>query len=137
MMEDHVKITGSRIDPAEVVSRLVRPEIGAVATFVGVVRADAGVSHLEYEAYPGMVEEALQGIIAEVKERWPGIRGAAIVHRTGRLEIGEIAVVIGLAASHREGIFDALRYAIDRLKRIAPIWKKELGKDGGRWITEA
>ena len=83
-----------------------------------------------------MAERTLQQVGQEVQERWPEVRQVAIVHRTGRLEIGETAVVIALSAAHRRQVFDALRYAIDRLKEIAPIWKKEVWADGAEWKSE-
>jgi len=139
MMDDHIRITESPIDPDEIVSLLTHPEIGAVATFVGVVRGEENgerISHLEYEAYTEMAEEVLRGIITEVKHRWPEIRQVAIVHRIGKLAVGEIAVVIGVCAAHRSGVFSALGYAIDRLKQTVPIWKKEVGERGIRWKSE-
>jgi len=134
-MEDYVEITEREIRVDEIVTRLARPEIGAVATFVGIVRESEDgkpISHLEYEAYPKMAIAELKRICTEIRGRWETIEGVAIVHRVGKIAVGETAVVIGLAAAHRSEVFDALRYAIDRLKKIVPIWKKE----GGRWISE-
>jgi molybdopterin synthase catalytic subunit len=134
-----IEITEQSISTDEVVARLADPANGAVVTFIGVVR---GVTegretlYLEYEAYPEMAEMVLQQIADEIRERWTDIRAVAIVHRVGRLEIGETAVVIALAASHRAQTFDALRYAIDRIKDIAPIWKKEYWADGAAWRSE-
>ena len=134
-----IVITEQAISVDEVVARLADPANGAVVTFIGVVR---GVTegretlYLEYEAYPEMVEKVLQQIADEIRAHWTDIREVAIVHRVGRLEIGETAVVIALAASHRAQTFDALRYAIDRIKDIAPIWKKEFWADGAAWRSE-
>jgi molybdopterin synthase catalytic subunit len=83
-----------------------------------------------------MAEETLRQIGDEIRERWEPIREVTIVHRVGRLEVGETAVVIGLSAAHRQDTFDALRYAIDRLKEIVPIWKKEAWADGAEWKSE-
>jgi molybdopterin synthase catalytic subunit len=133
------EITAKEVSVDEVVSRLADPAIGAVVTFVGVVRnnsAGRAVLYLEYEAYAEMAEEALRQISDEVCVRWKTIREVAIVHRVGRLEIGETAVVIALSAAHRQETFDALRYAIDRLKEIVPIWKKEVWKGGEEWKSE-
>jgi molybdopterin synthase catalytic subunit len=94
------------------------------------------VRYLEYEAYPEMAEEVLQQIAGEIRERWRTIRDVAIVHRVGRLERGETSVVIALSAAHREEVFDAVRYAVDRLKEVAPIWKKEVWTDGAEWRSE-
>lgn len=133
------EITKQEISADDVIARLADPAVGAVATFVGIVR---GVTdgretlYLEYEAYPEMAEAALGQIGDEIRERWPSIRQVAIVHRVGRLEVGEAAVVIALSAAHRPEVFDALRYAIDRLKEIVPIWRKEVWADGEEWRSE-
>jgi molybdopterin synthase catalytic subunit len=103
-----------------------------MVTFVGVVRGTTDgreVRYLEYEAYPDMAERTLRQVADEVRERWPEIRQVSIVHRTGRLLVGETAVVIAMSAAHRRQMFDALHYAIDRLKEIVPIWKKEVWTD--------
>jgi len=133
------KITTEDISADALVSALGDPAIGAVVTFVGVVRGETDgreTQYLEYEAYPEMAEEQLRRIGAEIRERWPTIREVAIVHRVGRLEVGEVAVVIALSAAHRSETFDALRYAIDRLKEIVPLWKKEVWADGAEWRSE-
>lgn len=133
------EITNSPLSADEVISRLAEPAIGAVVTFVGVVRGETDgrpVRYLEYEAYPEMAEATLAQIGDEIRARWPSIRRVAIVHRVGRLEVGETAVVIALSAAHRPQMFDALRYAIDRLKEIAPIWKKEVWAEGEEWRSE-
>ena len=138
-MPDLFTITPDPISADEVVARLADPAIGAVATFVGVVRGETGgreTRYLEYEAYPPMAVQTLAQVGAEVQERWPEVRQVAIVHRTGRLEIGETAVVIALSAAHRQQVFDALHYAIDRIKKIVPIWKKEVWADGSEWKSE-
>jgi len=133
------EITTGSISVDEVVSRLADPAIGAVVTFVGVVRNNSEgreALYLEYEAYAEMAEEALRQIGDEVRGRWKTIREVAIVHRVGRLQIGETAVVIALSAAHRQETFDGLRYAIDRLKEIVPIWKKEVWRGGEEWKSE-
>lgn len=133
------EITSHPLSADEVISRLAEPAIGAVVTFVGVVRGETDgrpVRYLEYEAYPEMAEAVLAQIGDEIRARWPSIRRVAIVHRVGRLQVGETAVVIALSAAHRSEMFDALRYAIDRLKEIAPIWKKEVWAEGEEWRSE-
>jgi molybdopterin synthase catalytic subunit len=133
------EITTEEISIDEVVSRLADPAIGAVATFIGVVRGmtdDREVRHLEYEAYPEMAEETLRQIGDEVRARWRTIQEVAIVHRVGRLQVGETAVVIALSAAHRHEVFDAVHYSIDRLKEIVPLWKKEVWADGAEWRSE-
>ena len=94
------------------------------------------MQYLEYEAYPEMAEQVLRQIGDEIRARWETIREVAIVHRAGRLQVGETAVVIALSAAHRPEVFDAVRYAIDRLKEIAPIWKKEVWAGGAEWRSE-
>jgi molybdopterin synthase catalytic subunit len=132
----HFDVTPQPISVDEVVARLTHPTIGAVGTFVGVVRGETEgreTRYLEYEAYTEMAEAQLRVIGEEVRERWPTIRELAIVHRLGHLEIGETIVVIAVSAAHRAEVFDATHYAIDRLKEIVPIWKKEVWTDGEAW----
>ena len=133
------EVASEPISVDDVVARLVHPSVGAVTTFVGVVRGRTGgreTQHLVYEAYPKMAEEQLRHIGDEIHQQWTGIREVAIVHRIGRLEIGETIVVIAVSSPHREETFDAVHYAIDRLKEIVPIWKKEVWSDGEAWRTE-
>lgn len=109
---------------------------GAVVGFVGTVRDHTGphdVVALEYEAYVEMAERYLRKIGDEISERWPDAR-AAILHRIGRLDVGEASVVIAVAAPHRADAFDGCRHAIERLKADVPIWKKEIRKDGSIWV---
>ncbi|MFZ5916153.1 MAG: molybdenum cofactor biosynthesis protein MoaE [Chloroflexota bacterium] len=130
------EITSEPISVDEVCRRVSGPAVGAVVGFVGLVRgANAGrvVRYLEYEAYPEMAEPILAQIAAEIKARWP-VEEVAIVHRVGRQEVGETSVVIAVASSHRQGAFEAGRYAIDRIKEIVPIWKKEVFEGGEVWI---
>ena len=131
------EITRSPISAAEVMARVAAPSIGGIVLFVGVVRNEnlgRKVLHLEYEAYPEMAEQILAQIGKEIKEKWPQVEDLAIVHRIGKLEVGETSVVIAVAGAHREGLFDAARYAIDRIKEIAPIWKKEVWAEGEEWL---
>lgn len=133
------EITTEEISTDEVVARLANPAIGAVVTFVGVVRGVSEgreVRYLEYEGYAEMAEEKLQQIGEEVRAKWKTIREVVIVHRVGRLQIGETAVVIALSSAHRQETFDAVHYAIDRLKEIVPVWKKEVWDEGEEWKSE-
>ena len=133
------EITAEEVSADKVIARLADPAIGAVVTFVGVVRGETDgreVRYLEYEAYPEMAEQTLRQVGDEIRVRWPTIREVAIVHRVGRLQVGETAVVIALSAAHRPEVFDALRYGIDRLKEIVPLWKKEVWADGAEWRSE-
>ena len=112
---------------------------GAVASFLGVVRnhnAGRRVRYLEYDAYEPLATRVFERIAAETRERWPGAR-LALSHRLGRLEIGEASVAIAAAAPHRADAFAACRYAIERVKQIAPIWKHEFFEGGDVWIEGA
>ena len=135
---DYVGITHDSLDIEIIIRKTIQPDTGAVATFVGSVRnisRGREVLYLEYEAYEPMALNMLRQIVAEIHTRWPRIAEVAIVQRIGRLEIGDIAVVIAVSSGHRDdGCFEACRYAIERLKQIVPIWKKEVGPDGTTWI---
>jgi molybdopterin synthase catalytic subunit len=131
------EITTEPLSLDEVASRVAGSTRGAITVFAGTVRGETGelsTDYLEYEAYAEMAEPMLAQLAAEVQARWPQIEAVAIVHRVGRLEIGEPSVVIAVAAGHRQGVFDACSYAIERLKAVVPIWKKEVGSDGSWWV---
>ncbi len=109
---------------------------GAIASFLGIVRGFARgrkVDHLEYDAYPEMAVAKMRQIGDEIRARWPVDR-IAIVHRVGRLGVGEASVAIAVASPHRHEALEACAYAIERLKQIVPIWKKEVWSDGAEWI---
>jgi molybdopterin synthase catalytic subunit len=138
-VDNFYQVTKTPISSDEILAQLAEPAVGGIATFCGVVRGLTGereTLYLEYEAYPEMAEQSLAQVGEEVQERWPEIRQVIVVHRIGRLEIGDIAIVIALSASHRRQLFDALHYAIDRIKTIVPIWKKEHWADGAEWKSE-
>jgi len=124
------------LDPRFTESLVAHPGAGAIATFIGTVR-DHGrgqaVTHLEYEAYAPAAELTMAQIEDEIRERW-GIDQIAIVHRVGSLAVGEASVVISVASAHRDAAFEACRYAIERIKEIVPIWKKEHYADGAVWL---
>ena len=127
------------LDAARVASALARPDEGAVTMFVGLVRdhnAGRRVLWLEYEAYVPLAVKSFEQIGREAATRWPTAR-LAIHHRTGRVDIGEASVVIAAASAHRAEAFAACRYAIERLKQIAPIWKHEYFEGGESWIEGA
>jgi molybdopterin synthase catalytic subunit len=124
------------IDPRRVEQLVIDDASGALVTFAGTVRDHARgkkVTALEYEAYPPAAEKMLEQIGDEIFERW-GVRTVAIEHRYGLLQIGEISVVIAVSSAHREVAFDACRYAIERIKVLVPIWKREIYDDGAVWI---
>jgi molybdopterin synthase catalytic subunit len=130
------KIVDGPIDELALEDAVRTDTDGAVLVFRGVARRYSRgreVVHLEYEAYPEMAEAQMRAIGAEIKRRWD-IDDMAMVHRIGRLEIGEASVVIAVAAPHRGEAFDACEYAIDTLKATVPIWKKEVFADGEVWV---
>ena len=137
-MKPKLRLTDEPLDERAVVESLAADGAGAVVTFVGRVRAHSrgrDVVKLEYEAYAEMAERVFAQIVDEIKQRVDVI-DVAIHHRVGALAVGEPSVVIAVSAPHRAQAFDACRYAIDRLKEIAPIWKKEHSPDGAVWVEE-
>jgi molybdopterin synthase catalytic subunit len=136
-----VGITSSPLD-AEVLGRwATTPDVGAVVTFAGTVRDHApgrdGVTALTYEAYEEAAVARLAEVVADVRRRWPAVRRVAAIHRTGRLEVGESAVVVVVASAHRGDAFAAAAHCIDTLKATVPLWKKETWADGEEWGTDA
>lgn len=130
-----LEITRDPIVPDLVLEAVRGPGAGAVVSFLGVVRDHAegrAVTGLEYEAYPEMAEAQFRLIADEIRQKW-GITRVAIVHRVGYLTLEEIAVVIAVSSPHRKEAFEACHYAIDRIKEITPIWKKEFYQDGSEW----
>jgi len=133
---DLFKVVEDEINPLELQKMVVDPSCGAVNMFIGTVREITGdkvTKYLIYEAYAAMAEKMLAQIGQDIEKKWPGSR-AAIYHRVGRLEIGDIAVVIAVASPHRNDSFQAARYAIEKIKEMVPIWKKEHYSDGEVWI---
>jgi molybdopterin synthase catalytic subunit len=131
-----IRLTRDRIDHAELTEAVRRPGCGAVVTFLGTVRDLTGEEvtvALEYEAYPPMAEKQMAEIVREVESRWT-VGDVALVHRFGRLEVGEVSVAVAVSCPHRADAFAACRYAIDRLKEVVPIWKKDLGPDRATWV---
>ena len=113
---------------------------GAVVLFSGTVRdfggeERLGVEHLTYEAYEEQVVPVFAEIVAELRRRWPQTGRVAVLHRVGRLELGESSVVVAVSSPHRAESFEAARFAIDALKASAPIWKHEVWRDGAAWGT--
>jgi molybdopterin synthase catalytic subunit len=136
-----IQITEEQVELDEVVSKITLPSTGGVCTFIGTVRAKTKgedpreTKYLEYEAYKPMAEEKMHQVADEIMEKWPLVEGIAIVQRIGYLIPGTPTVLIACSAGHRgDGVFEAARYGIDRLKEIVPIWKKEVGPEGQEWI---
>ena len=132
-----IALTTDPIDVASALKYLQSEQAGAIDFFLGVVRDNTqsrSVEHLEYEAYDRMAIGEMKKIADEAHQRWPILR-YVIIHRTGTLMIGEIAVLIGIATAHRADAFDACRYIIDTIKQTVPIWKKEIFTDGEVWVN--
>lgn len=135
-------VTEEPLDIDEIHARLIQPDVGAIATFSGYVRGETArgglppeTLFLEYEAYQEMAMLKMAQIAEEIWERWPLVKGIALAQRIGRLQIGEGTTFVACAGAHRnQGIFEAARYGIDRLKEIVPVWKKEVGTDWSVWV---
>ena len=132
-----VQLTREPIDYLKLTEHVRRPNCGGIVTFLGTVRDltdGRTTAALDYEAYPGMAEKKMAEIERETRDRWPGSE-VMIVHRLGHLEVGEVSVGVAVSCPHRAEAFEACRYAIDRLKLIVPIWKKENWTDGtSEWV---
>jgi molybdopterin synthase catalytic subunit len=131
------RVTAEPLSADALVDAVTVPEAGGVCVFLGVVRnnnAGRPVVALEYEAHVPMAEAKMKDIGEQVHRRWPDVRQVAMVHRIGRLAIGEASVVIAVSAAHRREAFEACHFAIDRLKETVPIWKREVFEDGAVWV---
>jgi molybdopterin synthase catalytic subunit len=129
-------LTRRRIDPARVLREVIDDSAGGTVVFVGTVRNRSefgAVDGLEYQAYGKMARKRMKLIGAELMRRWK-VRKVSIYHREGKLRVGEISVVVAVSAAHRAEAFEASRYAIDKVKKAAPIWKKESVRGAGRWV---
>ena len=136
IQSEFYRITHEAIDARAIASQLQRPEAGAICIFEGIVRNNSKgktTRYLEYEGYETMALAKMEEIGMFVRQAWE-IDAVGIVHRLGRLEIGETSVAIIVTSAHRRASFDACEYAIDKLKKIVPIWKKEFFEDGEVWI---
>ncbi len=130
-----IAITRERIDASALMDGIKAAEDGAVCAFDGIVRDNTRgrrTLHLDYEAYEAMALEQMLGLGAEAIARF-GVRDVALVHRLGRLVVGETSVFIAVASAHRGAAFEACRWLIDTLKKTVPIWKKEQFEDGAVW----
>jgi molybdopterin synthase catalytic subunit len=133
-----IHLTHEPIDLHAAEAYLHQEEVGGIVTFAGTVRNHSHgrqVLWLEYEAYEEMAKVQLEAIGAAMRERWP-IHRLVLIHRIGRLEIGDAAVIVGVATSHRHDAFEACRYGIDTIKDNVPIWKREVFVGGEVWIDD-
>jgi molybdopterin synthase catalytic subunit len=132
-----IRLQHEPIDHAALTEQVRCAAAGAVVLFLGTVREltdERVTTALDYEAYPGMAEKKLAEIEGETRARWPVIE-MTLVHRLGHLELGEVSVAVAVSCPHRAQAFEACRYAIDRIKEVVPIWKKENWADGGtEWV---
>ncbi|WP_147393811.1 molybdenum cofactor biosynthesis protein MoaE [Ammoniphilus oxalaticus] len=131
-------ITDKPIEIQPLIDHVTHPHAGAVSTFIGMVREftrGKKTLYLEYQAYAAMAEKKLKQIGDEIIEKHPEAR-VAIHHRVGHLDISDVAVAIAVSTPHRDAAFEASRYAIERIKEIVPIWKKENWEDGQSWIGD-
>jgi len=134
---NHIELKDSALNPAEVISQISSPHCGAIDVFIGTVRNHTKgkpVVRLDFEAYEKMALKEMEKIVAQARQKWP-IEHMAMVHRTGTLQIGEIAVIIAVSTPHRAASFAACQFAIDTLKETVPIWKKEIFEDGEVWVA--
>ena len=130
------KVTEEVLDPRALERELESGDNGAVVTFLGVVRNNSRgrtVSYLEYDAYAPMAIKVMSQIAEEVKARWP-ITDLGVWHRIGRLEIGDASLLVVVTSPHRKEAFEACHNAVDRIKEIVPVWKKEVWNDGESWV---
>ncbi len=132
-----IRLTRDPIDYHTLTEQVRRNDCGAVVTFLGTVRdltGDKITVALDYEAYPGMAEKKMAEIEADTRTRWP-VGEMAMIHRLGHLEVGAVSVAVAVSCPHRAQAFEACRHAIDRLKELVPIWKKENWADGQtEWV---
>jgi MoaE-MoaD fusion protein len=134
---DIYRVVTEPLSPDAIAAAVDDPGAGGIAIFSGVVRNETGgrpVKFLEYESHAPMAELKMREIGETARRRWPGVRRVAMLHRIGRLEIGESSVLIAVSAAHRGDAFEACRYAIDTLKQTVPVWKKEHFEDGEVWV---
>jgi molybdopterin synthase catalytic subunit len=132
-----IEIIEAPIDHAALTERVRSNRAGAVCLFLGTVRELTGerrTASLDYEAYPVMAERKLAELEDEARRRWPVVE-AAIVHRVGHLELGEVSVAIAVSTPHRKDAFEACQWLMDTIKQVVPIWKKEVWADGTEeWV---
>lgn len=126
------------IDIAGAYEEVGKREDGAILSFVGVPRAESNgktVTHLEYEIYEDMAGKEMEKIINEAINLWP-VTDCLVIHRYGRVEIGEASILICVSSPHRDEAFKAVRFIIDTIKKTVPVWKKEFYTDGSQWVSD-
>lgn len=136
-MNIHLQISDTALDVMACIHQVSSPASGGIDVFIGTVRNTTQgktVVRLEFEAYQSMALRKMRHLAEQAFQQWP-VQALAIHHRTGVLQVGEVAVVIAVSAAHRAAAFEACRYAIDALKESVPIWKKEVFEDGEVWVA--
>ncbi|MDP8959677.1 MAG: molybdenum cofactor biosynthesis protein MoaE [Actinomycetota bacterium] len=139
VLGDQIEVSPRPIGAGALAEAVADPGAGATVVFLGTVRDHSpgkeGVTHLEYEAYQGVVERKIAELVEEARDKWP-LRRVAVAHRVGHLEVGETSVGVAVSSAHRPEAFEGARYLIDELKARAPIWKKEHWPGGAEWVRE-
>ena len=131
-----IRVTPDELNTVEAIRAVGSPAAGAINVFLGVVRDNnlgRKVQYLEYDAYPSMAEKVMRELAEEAKERF-GLENCAVLHRTGRLEIGEASLLIAVSCGHRAKSFEAGHWLVDEIKKRVPVWKKEVWEDGAAWV---
>ena len=137
LLRDWVDVTDAPLPVESALGWAAQPDCGAVVTFCGTVRDHSdgrpGVTALEYEVYPEQAVLRLAAVTAAARRQWPALGRLALLHRTGRLEVGEVSVLVVASTPHRSEAFEAARYCIDTVKRSVPVWKRETWAGGTHW----
>ena len=131
-----IRVTPDVLQTDEAIASVASAGAGAINVFLGVVRNNnlgRTVSYLEYDAYPAMAEKVMRELAEEARERF-GLEAAAVLHRTGRLEIGEASLLVAVSCGHRAKSFEATHWLVNEIKKKVPVWKKEVWEDGEEWI---
>ncbi len=135
--QDWIAVSAAPLPVEHALHWVSRPDCGGIVTFCGTVRdfsdGRPGVTALEYEVYPEQAVSRLEQVAGSARQRWPMVGRLALLHRIGRLEVGEVSVVVAVSTPHRAEAFDAARYCIDTLKHTVPIWKRETWAGGTDW----
>lgn len=132
-----IELRKERIITQEVIALVESPDAGAIDIFIGTVRNQTKgktVTHLEFEAYESMAISEIEKIVEHAESKWPILK-IAVVHALGKLEIGDVPVVIAVSTPHRKAAFEACQFVIDELKKSVPIWKREYFEDGDQWVS--
>jgi molybdopterin synthase catalytic subunit len=139
-VRSRVAVKDQALDPGALLGEVGDPSAGAVVLFLGTARdhskGKTGVTHLEYEAYPGVVVEKIDELVAAAIDKWDLV-AVVVEHRVGEVAVGQPSVAVAVSSAHRDAAFEAGRFLIDELKARAPIWKKEHWPGGGEWVEGA